>query len=198
MKKIIEDLIYVGASNFNQRKFEGEIPLETGMAYNSYLIIDEKTCLFDTVDCSVHKEFLENVKNALSNRKLDYIIVHHLEPDHTSAIFDIIDLYPEVTLCISGLGYTLLKQFFQRDVKNVLIIKDGDTLTLGKHKLCFISAPMVHWPEVMVTYDHYSKILFSSDAFGAFGATTSLFLQNHDIATYTSDMRRYYTNIVGK
>src|SRR5574344_978997 len=198
MKNIIDDIFYVGSSNFNQKKFEGEIPLETGMAYNSYLIIDEKTCLLDTVDCSVKDDFIKNVKDVLGNRALDYLIVHHLEPDHTGAIFDIVKLFPNVTICISGLGYTLLQQFFHQTLKNVKIVKEGDVLSLGKHELHFIAAPMVHWPEVLVSYESSSKTLFSSDAFGAFGATTSLFLPHHDIAPYLPDLRRYYTNIVGK
>ncbi len=201
MIKLLEKDVYLlNQNNHNQRKFEGEIPLNKGMSYNAYLILDNKTCLLDTADSSILDEFINNLKSTLKGRTLDYFVIHHLEPDHTAGIETVLNLYPDVTIYISALGLNILKKFFPNaSIKNVKCIVENDKLNLGNHELVFISAPMVHWPEVMVSYDPYIKTLFSADAFGSFTVideVDSIDYKDQDELLY--EERRYYTNIVGK
>ena len=199
--KLVEDGIYfLGASCPTQKYFEGEIPLTKGMSYNSYLIKDEKTCLLDSADENVIDSFFDNLKEALGDRELDYFVIHHLEPDHTAGITKILKMYPNVKVFISALGLSFLRQFF-RDVKltNFQLIKEDDQLNLGEHNLTFIAAPLVHWPEVMMSYESKSKILFSADAFGSFTCFDKLDSSEYeDQEELLYETRRYYTNIVGK
>lgn len=201
MENILNDLVRLGGNNLDERIFEGEIPLKKGMSYNSYLLLDDVTVLFDTVEADLKDEFLDELDKALGGRDLTYFVIHHLEPDHTGAAFKIIEKYSNVTVLISPLGLTLLKQFFpnlKKDFKYKLI-KENDTLDTCHHHLVFVGAQMVHWPEVMVTYDATSKTLFSADAFGSFTVFDELDskdYKDHDELIY--EARRYYTNIVGK
>ena len=169
------------------------------MSYNSYLILDDKTALIDTVDRAVTDIFLENIESTLNGRALDYLVVQHMEPDHSATLLDVLVRYPDCTVVCNKKTYDMIVAFKNKEVK-AHIVKDGDTLELGKHKLSFIFAPMVHWPEVMVSYDLYSGILFSADAFGSFGALGgAIFADEVDYERYHLDeARRYYTNIVGK
>lgn len=192
MKEIIKDLYYVGASDRKLDLFEGQYPVPNGMAYNSYVIVDEKVAIFDSVDISVYKEWLESIKKVLGERKPDYFIIHHMEPDHSSSIAKLLEVYPDVTLVSSFLAFKMLGQFFpNKEIKNKIVINEGDKLSLGKHELSFISAPMVHWPEVMMSYETTTQTLFSADAFGKFGA----FDYEED---WACEARRYYFGIVGK
>lgn len=200
IKQLDEGLYLLNQNNYEQRIFEGEIPLTKGMSYNAYVILDEKTCLLDTADVSVLDEFINNLKTCLNGKTLDYFVIHHLEPDHTAGIVEVLKLFPDVTVYISSLGYALLKQFFpEADIKNLVRVNEGDKLNLGHHELTFVNAPMVHWPEVVVSYDAYIKTLFSADAFGSFTV-----INNVDSSEYEDqdellyEERRYYTNIVGK
>jgi len=183
--------------------FEGVYPVPGGVSYNSFLLSDEKTVLFDTSDKAVRYRFLENVAFALGGRSLDYLVIQHIEPDHSAAIEDLLLRYPGVKLVCNAKTAVYMKQFFNLDLNpetNVHIVGENDTLNTGKHTLHFIMAPMVHWPEVMLTYDAVGKILFSADAFGAFGALNgALFSDEVDYEKdYMDEFRRYYTNIVGK
>ena len=199
IKKITDDLIWVGANDRRLAMFEGVYSVPYGVSYNSYLLMDEKTVLFDTVDKAVSHRFLENVTFALDGRSLDYLVLQHMEPDHSAAIEDLLIRYPDVKVVCNAKTLTLLNQFFDIDI-DAQIVKENDTLNTGKHCLNFVMAPMVHWPEVMVTYDSTDKILFSADAFGTFGALNgAIFADEVDFDTeYMSEARRYYTNIVGK
>jgi len=181
--------------------FEGIYAVPKGVSYNSYLLTDEKTVLFDTVDKAVRSRFLENIKHALGERKLDYVVVQHVEPDHSSVLLELIGIYPEAQIVCTEKILAFIGQFFDYDIKSrTRIIKENDTLNTGKHELHFIMAPMVHWPEVMVTYDSTDKILFSADAFGSFGALNgALFADEVDYdRDHLDEARRYYANIVGK
>lgn len=194
-----DNIYYVGQANKEETAFEGVIPTPKGMNYNSYLILDEKTCLLDTVDESVLSPFLLDVEKTINHRLLDYLVVHHLEPDHTAGIVSILNEYPDVTLVISFLGLKLLNQFFTLPQgTKTLVVKEGDVLKLGKHELIFKSAPMVHWPEVMMSFDTYSHILFSADAFGSFNAIAKEEIYASKDNFDLDEARRYYTNIVGK
>jgi flavorubredoxin len=198
-RKVDDDIIWVGADNRRLALFEAVYPSPRGISYNSYLILDEKNALLDTVDRAVTDVFLENVEATLDGRRLDYLIVQHMEPDHSATIFDVLLRYPECVVVCNRKTYDMIKAFKKREV-NALIVSDGDTLSLGKHTLSFIFAPMVHWPEVMVSYDKTSGTLFSADAFGTFGALNgALFADevNFD-RDYLDESRRYYSNIVGK
>lgn len=200
-RKITEDLTFLGVNDRRIALFENVFPVERGVSYNSYLLKDEKTVLLDTVDKSAHDQFLENLSHALDGRKLDYLVVNHMEPDHAATIQDVVEKYPEVKIVCNAKTQTMLKQFFSFDVDaDTMIIKEGDVLETGKHQLTFIMAPMVHWPEAMVTYDITDKILFSADAFGTFGALNgNIFADEVDFEKdWLDDARRYYTNIVGK
>ena len=199
-RKIDDDLYWIGSEERKYSLFENIIPIN-GISYNSYLLLDEKTVLLDTVDYSVSRQFLENLKYRLNGRKLDYLIVNHMEPDHSSAIEEVILRYPDVKIIGNIQTSKMLKQFFNFDVDSSMqIVKDDETISTGKHNLKFIFAPMVHWPEVMFTYDETSKILFSADAFGTFGALNgNLFNDDSDFEKcYLNNARRYYCNIVGK
>ena len=200
-RKINEDIYWVGAEDRRLTLFENLFPIPRGIAYNSYLIKDEKNVLLDTVDYSVGRQFLENIKYVLNGEKLDYLIINHMEPDHCSLIEELTYKYPEMKIVCNSQTIKMLKQFYDFDVDSkVEIVKEGQTFKTGKHEFKFIMAPMVHWPEVMVTYDVTDKILFSADAFGSFGALNgNLFNDDIDFEKEClSDARRYYTNIVGK
>ena len=201
IRKITEDLIYIGANDRRISRFENQHPVPNGMSYNSYLLLDEKTVLLDTVDMAVGDLFLENLHAALKGRALDYMIIQHMEPDHCALIPRIIELYPQVTVVGSQKTFGMIQQFFGLDLaERAMVMKEGDTLQTGAHTLRFLMAPMVHWPEVMVTYDETSKWLFSADAFGAFGAINgNLYADEYDVDfDLMTEVRRYYTNIVGK
>jgi flavorubredoxin/flavin reductase (DIM6/NTAB) family NADH-FMN oxidoreductase RutF len=181
--------------------FEGVYSVPQGVSFNSYLVLDEKTVLFDTVDKAVREVFLENVEKELCGRSLDYLVVQHVEPDHSATIKDILALYPSVTIVCNTRTLTFIKQFYDVDMDSrCQIVGEGDTLSTGKHTFHFVNAPMIHWPEVMVTYDSYAKVLFSADAFGCFGALNgAIFADEVDFEKdYMDEARRYYTNIVGK
>ena len=198
---VTDDVYYVGASEKRTQLFENVYPIPRGVAYNSYLILDEKTVLVDTVDRSVTGQFFENVLNVLGDRPLDYLIVDHMEPDHSSAISEVLVRYPQAKVVLTELAAMLLNQFFACDISDrAVIVKEGDTLETGKHTLTFVTAPMVHWPEVMMTFDTSTGILFSADAFGSFGALNgNLFADEVNFETeWLADARRYYCNIVGK
>lgn len=194
----------IGANDRRIALFENVYPVPTGISYNSYLINDEKTVLLDTVDKAVRGVFMENLKCALGSKKLDYIVVNHMEPDHCAVIADVYEIYPDVKIVCNAKTLAMIKQFF--DFENVdidsstMLVKEGDILETGRHKLTFVMAPMVHWPEVMVTYDLTENILFSADAFGSFGALNgNVFARKEDYTEVgMSEARRYYTNIVGK
>ena len=201
VRKINEDMYWIGAEDRRLALFENLFPIPKGIAYNSYLIKDEKNVLIDTVDYSVGRQFLDNLKYALNGQKLDYLIVNHMEPDHCSLIEELIYKYPEMKIICNAQTIRMIKQFYNFDVDSkVEIVKEGQIFKTGKHEFQFIMAPMVHWPEVMVTYDMTDKILFSADAFGSFGALNgNLFNDDIDFEKeWLSDARRYYTNIVGK
>lgn len=199
-QRITSDLYYVGASEGRHPLFENIYPIANGMSYNSYLLLDEKTVLMDTCDESVRDVFLTKIKAVLNNRSLDYIFVHHMEPDHAALLDEVMVLYPTAQIVCSAQTVTLINQFFNRDVSaRVMIVKDGDTLFTGRHTFSFYTAPMVHWPEVIVSYDQKDHLLFSADAFGTFGELNgSLFADDIDLSTFLPEARRYYTNIVGK
>lgn len=201
IRHITEDLVYLGASERRIELFENVYPIPRGVAYNSYLLLDEQTVLFDTVDRSVSGQFFENLTCALDGRTLDYLIVQHMEPDHCSAISEVLVRYPDVKLICSETAAPIVKQFFGVEVaKHGYTVTEGTELVTGRHKLIFVMAPMVHWPEVMVTYDATDKTLFSADAFGSFGALNgNLFADEVNFETeWLADARRYYCNIVGK
>lgn len=198
---VTEDIIAIGASDHRLSRFENIFPIPNGVSYNNYVILDDKTVLMDTSDVSVADQFLENLDAALGGRALDILVVQHVEPDHASMIGEVQRRYPGVTLYCSAMAQRMICQFFP-NVKfaQTVIIKEGDVLSTGKHELHFVAAPLVHWPEVMVTYDAATKTLFSADAFGTFGAVEgSIFADEHDFEKeYLDDARRYYANIVGK
>ena len=201
VKKMTEDLYWVGASERRLNLFENAYPLTNGVSYNSYLLLDEKTVLIDTVDKSVSGLFFENVDHVLAGRKLDYLIVQHMEPDHAATIGELVLRHPEVTIVCNAKTRTMMQNFFTFDLDScVQLVKEMDTLTTGRHTFAFVMAPMVHWPEVMVTYEKTEKILFSADAFGSFGAVDGNIFADEidDKVAWLSEARRYYTNIVGK
>ena len=200
-RKVKDDLIYVGGSDRRLSRFENLFPIPKGVSYNSYVLLDEKTVLFDTADESISRQYIENVVHALNGRPLDYMVVQHMEPDHCAMIDDMLRRYPEVKMVCSAKAVGMFAQFYGTDVAaRALVVKEGDKLSTGEHTLHFVMAPMVHWPEVMVTYDEKDKILFSADAFGTFGALAGNIF-NDEITfdtVWMNDARRYYTNIVGK
>ena len=199
---ITADLIWLGASDRRLALFENVYPIPNGISYNSYLLLDEKTVLFDTVDSAIHHQFFENLQYALADRALDYVVVHHMEPDHCAELDSLLRLHPETTVVCNAQTKKMIEQFFEINLpaEKYLLIKEGDSLNTGKHTLQFISAPMVHWPEVMMTYHTTDKILFSADAFGTFGALNgNIFADEVNFEReYLYEARRYYTNIVGK
>ncbi len=200
-RKVTDDLYWVGSNDRRLAMFEGVYSVPAGVSYNSYLLTDEKTVLFDTVDKAVKGTFFENVKKALDGRPLDYLVVHHMEPDHSEAIQELVARYPEVKIICNEKIVAMMKQYFDFDIDaRAVVVKEGDSFSTGRHNLVFVMAPMVHWPEVMVSYDTTDKILFSADAFGTFGALNgALFADEVDFERdYLDEARRYYTNIVGK
>ncbi len=199
--KITEDTTWIGGSDRRLALFENLFPLPDGVSYNSYLIRDEKNVLFDTADMSIAGQFLENLTGTLAGDALDYVVILHMEPDHCAEIADVVARYPEVQLVGGAQTFKFLDQFFPGlDKVSRLVVKEGDTLSTGKHTYHFVSAPMVHWPEVLMAYDDYTKTLFSADAFGTFGALDGgIFADEHDFEKeYLDEARRYYSNIVGK
>ncbi len=201
VRKIHEDLYWIGGNDRRLALFENVFPIPRGVSYNAYFVSDEKTVLLDTVDKSISERFFENLEHALNGRKLDYLIVNHMEPDHCGTMNELFLRYPDVKIVCNKKTSVMIGQFFTFNVENnLVIIKEGDTLNTGKYTFTFVMAPMVHWPEAMVTYEISTKTLFSADAFGTFGALGgSLFADEVDFDTeWIEDARRYYTNIVGK
>lgn len=200
-RKVTDTIWWVGGNDRRLALFENLFPIPHGVSYNSYVIMDEKTALMDTTDPSITSLFLANVAHTLNGRKLDYLIINHMEPDHCSNIEEIMHRYPETTLVCNAKTLQMIGQFYDLDLTGrTMIIKEGDTLSLGSHTLHFVAAPMVHWPEVMMVYEDSEKILFSADGFGSFGALNGN-LFNDEInfdRDWLDDARRYYTNIVGK
>lgn len=200
-KNIASDLVWVGANDRRLAMFEGVYSVPVGVSYNSYLLKDEKTVLFDTVDKAVSRTFFENLEHELGGRALDYVIVHHMEPDHSATLAELLLRHPETTVVCNDKTAVMIAQFFGRDaVKNMHLVKEGDVLSTGAHELTFYLAPMIHWPEVMMTYDKTAHTLFTADAFGVFGALNgAIFADEVDFdRDYLKEARRYYTNIVGK
>ena len=200
-RKVTDDLYWVGSNDRRLAMFEGVYSVPDGVSYNSYLLLDEKTVLFDTVDKAVKGVFFENIAEVLGERKLDYMVIHHMEPDHSEAIQEVVMRYPEVKIICNAKIAKMIKQYFDFDLDSrAILMKEGDSFSTGKHNLVFVMAPMVHWPEVMVSYDTTDKILFSADAFGTFGALNgALFADEVNFERdYLDEARRYYTNIVGK
>lgn len=191
MQKLGNDVFYVGVNDHKLDLFEGQYIIPNGMAYNSYVIKDELVVVFDTVDKNFKDEWLKKLNEVLEDTKPNYIIVHHMEPDHSANIIEFLKIYPDAYVVATAQAFKMMGQFFSEEIKHKIVVSDGDSLNLGKHTLKFLLAPMVHWPEVMVTYDEMSKTLFSADAFGKFGAL------DHD-EDWACEARRYYFGIVGK
>lgn len=192
MMEVTKDIIYIGVNDHKVDLFEGQYVVPNGMAYNSYVILDEKTAVMDTVDAHFGEEWLANLEQALGGRKPDYLVVQHMEPDHSANIAKFAEKYPEAQIVGNAKTFTMVKNFFGTDYADRrVVVKDGESLSLGAHELTFVFAPMVHWPEVMVTYDAKDKVLFSADGFGKFGAL--------DVdEDWACEARRYYFGIVGK
>ena len=190
--ELTKSIKYVGVNDHKIDLFEGQYVVENGMAYNSYVILDDKIAVMDSVDANFTKEWLSNIENVLGDREPDYLIVQHMEPDHSANIVNFMDKYKNATIVSSQKAFVMVQQFFGVDFADRrIVVKEGDTLSLGKHTLTFVAAPMVHWPEVIVTYDSYDKVLFSADGFGKFGAL--------DVEEdWACEARRYYIGIVGK
>lgn len=189
---ITQDIKYIGVNDHQIDLFEGQYLVPNGMSYNSYAILDEKIAIMDTVDQNFTREWLDNIKDTLGSRTPDFLVVQHMEPDHSANIANFLEQYPEAVVVASAKAFTMMKNFFESDYADRrIVVAEGDTLNLGKHTLTFVSAPMVHWPEVIVTYDSYDKVLFSADGFGKFGAL--------DVdEAWDCEARRYYIGIVGK
>lgn len=191
-KKITNDIIYIGVDDKDIDLFEGQFDVPNGMAYNSYVILDKKTAVMDTVDASKTDEWLENLENALDGKKPDYIVIQHMEPDHSGSLKAFLEKYPDTVVVGNAKTFVMMSQFFGKDFTcEKSEVKEGEKLELGDHTLTFIMAPMVHWPEVMVTYDEKDKVLFAADGFGKFGALDT-------DESWACEARRYYFNIVGK
>ncbi len=189
---ITNDIKYIGVNDHQIDLFEGQYTVPDGMAYNSYVILDQKVAVMDTVDQNFGEQWLSNLSAALEGRLPDYLIVQHMEPDHSANIANFLNTYPDATVVASAKAFVMMKQFFGTDYQDRrIIVGEGDTLSLGKHTLTFVTAPMVHWPEVIVTYDSYDKVLFSADGFGKFGALDAQ-------EDWACEARRYYIGIVGK
>ena len=190
--KITNDILYIGVNDHKIDLFEGQYKVPNGMSYNSYAIIDREIAIMDTVDAAFTHEWLDNIQNALGERLPDYLIVQHMEPDHSANIVNFLKAYPKAKIVSSQKAFVMMKNFFGTDfADNRIVIGEGDTLSLGKHTLAFVAAPMVHWPEVIVTYDTTDRVLFSADGFGKFGATDA-------DEPWADEARRYYIGIVGK
>lgn len=198
---VAQDTIWIGGSDRTVAMFENMFPLPNGVSYNSYVILDEKVVLFDTADASIADQYLENLKAALGDRKPDYLVILHMEPDHCAELGIVLSLYPDLTIVSTAQSFRFIGQFFpDLVIANKIVVKEGDTLCTGAHTLRFVTAPMVHWPEVIFAYDELTKALFSADAFGTFGALDgSIYADQCDFeAKYLGEARRYYANIVGK
>ena len=189
---ITKDIKYIGVNDHEVDLFEGQYIVPNGMAYNSYAIMDEKIAIMDTVDKNFTHQWLDNIQQTLGDKKPDYLVVQHMEPDHSANIDNFLKVYPEAVVVSSAKAFAMMKNFFGTDYEDRrIVVGEGDTLNLGKHVLAFVAAPMVHWPEVIVTYDTYDKVLFSADGFGKFGAL--------DVEEdWACEARRYYIGIVGK
>lgn len=200
IRNVTEDLYWVGANDRRLALFEGVYDVPQGVSYNSYLLTDDKTVLFDTVDHAVQDVFFENIRHVLAGRALDYIVITHMEPDHSSALHKLLTMYPDATVVCSAKAKTMIAQFFETLEFNSIVVDESSVLETGKHKFNFLAAPMIHWPEVLMAYEPSSGILFSADAFGHFGALNgALFADEVDfVAEYMNEARRYYCNIVGK
>ncbi len=203
IENLSNDIFWVGVNDRKTQRFENYIPLDKGVSYNSYLILDEKVALIDTVEVGTSENFLEKVEGVLDGRNIDYLIINHMEPDHSGAIKDIIRLYPDITLVGNAKTFPMLDAFYDCSKEhcdnNRLVIKEGDSLELGNHTLTFTMVPMVHWPESMVTFETTTGTLFSNDAFGSFGSLDGgIFDDQLNLNFYEDEMRRYYSNIVGK
>lgn len=192
MKNITNDIIYAGVNDFEVDLFEGQYKVPNGMCYNSYVVMDEKVTVFDTVDANFNDKWLENLDKALNNRKPDYLVVQHMEPDHSANIFNFAKKYPDALIVANAKTFVMMKQFFGTEFEDRrVVVKDGESLNTGKHTFTFVFAPMVHWPEVMVTYDSFDKVLFSADGFGKFGSFDAK-------EQWVDEARRYFIGIVGK
>ena len=201
VRKITEDLYWIGGDDHRLHLFENIHPIPRGVSYNSYLLLDKKTVLFDTVDWSIGRQFLENLEYVLDGRPLDYMVINHMEPDHAAMIEEIILRYPKVKVISSEKAFYFMNQFgFHVDSSRTEVVKEGDKKSFGKHEILFVAAPMVHWPEAIVSFDLTNGVLFSADAFGSFGELDGK-LFNDEVnfdRDWIDDARRYYTNIVGK
>lgn len=200
VRKIVDDIFWIGGSDRKLAKFENIFPIPRGVSYNSYIIMDEKTVLMDTVDHAISREFIENLAYVLNGRPLDYVVVNHMEPDHCAVIGDLLLRYPNTKVIGNAKTFQMINQFFEGLNYESIVVKEGDTFDTGHHTLTFVMAPMVHWPEAMVTFDQTTGVLFSADAFGTFGALDGTIFAdevNFD-RDWLDDARRYYTNIVGK
>lgn len=192
MEKVTEQIINVGVNDYDTTLFESQYELEKGMAYNSYVILDDKVAVMDTIDPTVTEQWISNLEEALDGRGVDYLVVHHMEPDHAGSMTQLVEKFPNMKIIGNAKTFAMMKQFVDFDVDaKAVVVAEGDTLELGHHKLSFVMAPMVHWPEVMVTYDALEKVAFSADAFGKFGTRDA----DED---WTCEARRYYFNICGK
>ena len=200
VRKVTEDLYWVGGNDRRLALFENIHPIPNGVSYNSYLLLDEKTVLFDTVDWSISRQFIENIEHVLNGRELDYLVINHMEPDHGASIEEIVLRYPNVKIVSTAKAFVFMRQFGFDIEGRIEEVKDGDIKSFGKHEIKFITAPMVHWPEVMVSFDLSNGVLFSADAFGTFGALDGkLFTSEYrSEEEWIDEARRYYTNIVGK
>ncbi|MBQ9109034.1 MAG: MBL fold metallo-hydrolase, partial [Oscillospiraceae bacterium] len=191
MRNVTKDIFYVGVNDHQVDLFEGQYVVPNGMAYNSYVVMDDKITVFDTVDAGFGHQWLDNIAAVLGNRKPDYLIVQHMEPDHSANIKNFVNTYPNATIVGNAKTFAMMEQFFGGSFEHTLVVENGSTLSTGKHTFTFVFAPMVHWPEVMVTYDSTDKVLFSADGFGKFGAL--------DVEEdWADEARRYYIGIVGK
>lgn len=201
VRKVTEDLYWVGGDDHRLHLFENIHPIPRGVSYNSYLLLDKKTVLFDTVDWSIGRQFIENIQVVLDGRPLDYMVINHMEPDHAAMIEEVMLRYPKVKVISNEKAFYLMNQFgFHIDSSKTQEVKEGDKISFGKHEILFVAAPMVHWPEAMVSFDLTNGVLFSADAFGSFGALDGK-LFNDEVKfdrEWLDDARRYYTNIVGK
>lgn len=200
MKSISTDIIYIGTDDLSIDLFEGQYKVPQGVSYNSYLILDEKTAILDTVDSRKAEEWLAKLETALDGRIPDYLVVHHLEPDHSSVIAAVAEKYPSMTIVAGAKALAMIPQFFENLSLEgrTMAMKEGQVLELGKHSLKFVSAPMVHWPEVMVSFDEFDGTLYSADGFGKFGALSECGFYSSEDKDWDSEARRYYCNIVGK
>ena len=200
-KEISKDLYWIGANDRRIALFENIFPVQHGVSYNSYILLDEKVVIFDSVDRSISERFFENIDHLLQGRTVDYLVINHIEPDHCGTVMDLLTKFRDLKIVCTAKAVVMIKQYFDfNDDERFISVKEGDTLSTGQHEFTFVMAPMVHWPEVMVTYDITTKTLFSADAFGTFGALSgAIFADMYDFEKeYLDEARRYYSNIVGK